>query len=108
MDFQPLKLELHFDPNFGSPRQCGCIHIIDDSIDEENESFSVHIYSITFCVELIGTTTADVTILDNDGKSLKLNLIASMVGIHYSSVGYLAKIYIIALSGSLDRPTTQF
>ena len=72
------------------------------------KKMKVLVYTYTFCVELIGTTTADATILDNDGKSLKLNLIASMVGTHYSSVGYLAKIYIIALSGSLDRPTTQF
>ena len=61
-------LELHFDPS-DSPRQCGCIHIIDDSIDEGDESFSVHINSTTLNVELRGTTTANVTILDNDGTS---------------------------------------
>ena len=58
------KQLLTFAPNLNR-RQCGCIQIINDATSEPNEVFTARIHG-TNGQELQGTTTATVTILDDD------------------------------------------
>ena len=84
-DFVAMEQLLTFSP-ISNTRQCGCIQIINDAINETSEVFTVRLQG-TNGQELQGTTTATVTILDDDSgmhctvilcyASLPIKLLAS-------------------------------
>ena len=76
-DFIAINETLIFPPE--SPvEDIRCIHIpiIDDTLEENVESFSVFAYAIGPCVELMdGHDQVVVSIIDNDGKTCAHNYV---------------------------------
>ena len=70
------KQLLTFSPN-SNTRQCGCTQIINDVINETTEVFTARLQGSNG-EELQGTTTATVTILDDDNGMHRSPLITSM------------------------------
>ena len=53
----------------GSTSSSFSIDIINDMIQEDNETFNIAIRTLPSCLSLsLGTSSATVTIMDNDGK----------------------------------------
>ena len=63
-DFESVNEELMFNPDQGILRQCICINILDDSMLESDEEFSV-VFSSSDPVAFV-SNSASVIILDND------------------------------------------
>jgi len=72
----PIPMELTFLP--GTAERCANISISNDTILEDDELFSVQLDTTDQAVTL-SPSSADVTIGDDDGKSLSISLIANFL-----------------------------
>lgn len=72
IDFEHVRRTLQFSAGPGSPtlvrRECFTIRVIDDDIHEEVESFAIRLTAQESGVSFVPDDTAEVFILDNDGR----------------------------------------
>ena len=69
-DFQYMLTTLHFRPN-RSPLVVVRINILDDSVQEEEEAFTVELTAFDLSIVLVNSI-AQVVIIDNDGMCTTL------------------------------------
>ena len=66
----------------GSTSSSFSVDIIDDMIQEDNETFNIAIRLLPSCLSLtLGTSSSTVTIIDNDGTSNNMYISKVVIGI---------------------------